>query len=111
MQLMHPASPSDPADLHPAPWPATGRVPLQPHEPVPTTPGRIALLISCAGLLTFGVLSPLGLLASLLALLTRPDRYALVGLLLGAVGVAVWVDIIFFGGVLCLMVLGAFRGP
>lgn len=85
--------------------------PLQPQVEVPTTPGRVALLFACAGIITFGVLSPIGLLVSLLALLKKPDGYGLAGLILSSIAVLVWLDIIFFGGVLVMIVASLFRGP
>ncbi|MEQ8843804.1 MAG: hypothetical protein RIB58_03035 [Phycisphaerales bacterium] len=85
--------------------------PLQEYEAVPTTPGRIAFLFACAGVVTFGVLSPIGLIVSVLALLQKADGWGAAGLLLSAIAVLVWVDIIFFGGVLVMIVLGLFAGP
>ena len=85
--------------------------PLQPHDAVPTTPGRVALLFACAGIVTFGVLSPIALIVCVLALLHKPDGYALAGLALSAIAVLVWIDIIFFGGVLVMLVLSLFAGP
>ncbi|UYV13051.1 MAG: hypothetical protein NCW75_01905 [Phycisphaera sp.] len=84
------------------------RKPLQPHEPVPTTPGRIALLFACAGLMTFGVLSPIALLVSLIAVVRKPDWFGAAALLLSGAAVAVLVDIIFFGGFLLLLIYSVF---
>jgi hypothetical protein len=82
--------------------------PLQPHEAVPTTPGRIALLFACAGLLTFGVLSPIALLVSIVALVKRPDWFGVAALLMSGLAVAVVVDMIYFGGVLMLLIVSVF---
>ncbi len=82
--------------------------PLQPHEPVPTTPGRIALLFACAGLMTFGLLSPIALLVSIIALIKKPDGFGLAALLMSGAAVAVLVDVIFFGGILLLLLLSVF---
>ena len=90
--------------------PAT-RKPLEPQVAVPTTPGRIALLFACAGIITFGVLSPIALIVSLLALIKKPDGYGLAGLVLSTVPVLVWVDIIFFGGLLVMILTSLFAGP
>ena len=94
--------------------PPTARMehkPLQEHEAVPTTPGRIALLFACAGVVTFGLLSPIGLIVSALALLHKPDGYGVAAFLLSFIAVLVWIDIIFFGGVLVMVVLSLFAGP
>lgn len=85
--------------------------PLQEHHAVPTTPGRIALLFACAGIVTFGILSPIALIVSVLALLHKPDGYGAAGFALSLIAVLIWVDIIFFGGVLVMIVLGLFAGP
>jgi len=85
--------------------------PLQPHEPVPTTPGRMALLFACAGVMTFGVLSPVALIVSIVALIKKPDGYALAGLLLSTIAVLVWADILFFGGILVMLVYGLLASP
>lgn len=85
-----------------------GRKPLQPHEPVPTTPGRIALFFACAGLMTFGLLSPIALVVSLIAVVRRPDWFGFVALVLSGLAVAVLVDVIFFGGILLLVIQGIF---
>ena len=85
--------------------------PMQKHEAVPTTPGRIALLFSCAGIITFGLLSPIALLVCILSLIKKPDGYAVAGLVLSSIAVLIWIDIIFFGGVLVMIVLGLFAGP
>lgn len=85
--------------------------PMQKHEAVPTTPGRIALLFACAGIVTFGLLSPIALIVCVASLLHKPDGYAVAGLLLSSIAVLVWIDIIFFGGVLVMIVLGLFAGP
>lgn len=84
------------------------RKPLQPHEPVPTTPGRIALLFACAGLMTFGLLSPIALVVSLIAVVRKPDWFGAVALVLSGAAVAVLIDIIFFGGFLLLLVYSVF---
>ena len=85
--------------------------PMQPHEAVPTTPGRVALLFACAGIMTFGLLSPIGFIVSVLALLKKPDLFGAAGLLLSVFALLVWADIIFFGGVLVMIVLGLFASP
>lgn len=84
------------------------RKPLQPHEPVPTTPGRIALLFACAGLMTFGLLSPIALVVSLIAVVKKPDWFGAVALVLSAAVVAVIVDMIFYGGILMVLFLSVF---
>ncbi|MFI4916975.1 MAG: hypothetical protein ACIAS6_10780 [Phycisphaerales bacterium JB060] len=85
-----------------------GRKPLEQHEPVPTTPGRIALLFACAGLLTFGILSPIALVVSLIAVVKKPDWYGLAALGMSGIAVAVLVDMIFFGGILLLVLQSLF---
>lgn len=82
--------------------------PLQPHEPVPTTPGRIALLFACAGLMTFGLLSPIALLVSIVAVVKKPDWFGVAALLLSGFVVLVLVDVIFFGGLLLLIAVSVF---
>lgn len=84
------------------------RKPLQPHEPVPTTPGRIALLFACAGLMTFGLLSPIALLVSIVAVVKKPDWFGVAALLLSGFVVLVLVDVIFFGGILLLIAVSVF---
>lgn len=84
------------------------RKPLEPQEPVPTTPGRIALLFACAGLMTFGLLSPIALLVSIIAVVRTPDWFGAAALVLSAASVAVLVDLIFFGGFLLLLVYSIF---
>lgn len=84
--------------------------PLQPLAEIPITPGRTAFFFACAGLLTFGLLSPIALVVSLLALLKKPDPFGLVAMLLSAAATIVLADVIFFGGVLMLMALRLVMG-
>jgi hypothetical protein len=82
--------------------------PLKQYDAVPTTPGRIALLFACAGLITFGLLSPVALIVSMIAVIKKPDWFGFFALVLSIVPVAVLVDVIFFGGVLLLVATSIF---
>ncbi|MEQ9095524.1 hypothetical protein AY599_03745 [Leptolyngbya valderiana BDU 20041] len=84
------------------------REPLKQYDAVPTTPGRIALLFACAGLMTFGLLSPVALLVSIIALAKKPDWFGFFAFVLSGLAVAVLVDVIFFGGVLLLLLMSVF---
>lgn len=66
------------------------------------------MLFACAGLMTFGVLSPIALLVSLIAVVRKPDWFGAAALLLSGAAVAVLVDIIFFGGFLLLLIYSVF---
>lgn len=87
---------------------AATREPLKQYDAVPTTPGRIALLFACAGLITFGILSPIALIVSFIAVVKKPDWFGFFALALSIVPVAVLIDMIFFGGVLLLIASSIF---
>lgn len=75
---------------------------------MPTTPGRIALLFACAGMLTFGLLSPIALVVSLIAVVKKPDLFGFFALVLSGFAVVVILDLIFFGGILLLVLQSLF---
>lgn len=89
---------------------AKHRKPLQELPTIPATPGRSAFFFACIGLLTFGLLSPIALLVSLLAVLNRPDGFGAAALFLSLVSTLILVDVIFLGGVIILMLTGLFMG-
>jgi hypothetical protein len=70
-----------------------------PPNPAPSNGLGIAgFIVSLLGIFTAGVLSPIGLLLSLIALLRRPRGFAFAGFIVGLVGTAIlalW--LLFFG--------------
>lgn len=84
--------------------------PLQELQVIPNTPGRTAFFFACAGLLTFGLISPIALVMSVLALIKRPDGFGVVALLMSGSAVVILADIFFLGGVLILFALGLLMG-
>jgi len=94
---MQPARPAQPSQPAPAP--------LREHQPVPTTPGRIALLAACAGLLTCGLLSPIALLMSVIALVWRADRFGLAAVALSGLSTLALADVTLGRGYVVLTVL------
>jgi hypothetical protein len=59
--------------------------------------------------MTFGVLSPIALLVSIIAVVRKPDWFGAAALVLSTAAVAVLVDVIFFGGFLLLVVYSLFN--
>ncbi len=58
--------------------------------------GTVGLLMSTVGtLLTFGVLSPIGLVVSLFALRQSPRKHAILGVIVGVVGIAMLAVLLF----------------
>ncbi|MEO1007890.1 MAG: hypothetical protein AAFX79_04945 [Planctomycetota bacterium] len=72
-----------------------GSAPLQPHEPVPGTPGRMAALLAFAGFVTCGLASPFAFVASIIALIKRPDWFGFAGLVVSGAQLVVLIDAIF----------------
>jgi len=83
-------------------------IPLPPTKPRSNGLGIAAFIISLLGIPTLGLLSPVALLLSLIALLRRPRGFAFAGFVLGLLGTAFIAAIItIFGwGILKIVQFG-----
>lgn len=81
----------------------------QPYQPYPYTPptpqpsnglGIAGFVVSLVGIVTGGILSPIGLLLSLIALFRPPRGFAIAGLIIGLIGSLVLLVWLFFFGMM-----------
>jgi hypothetical protein len=87
--------------------------PLQPQQPtvyVQAQPsnglGIAGFITSLVGLITCGLLCPIGLLLSLIAIFKRPRGFAIAGLIIGLVGTAIPIVIFLIWGIGILAAIG-----
>jgi hypothetical protein len=96
---------TDPAaQPQPTPNPSTPRVTVT--NPPPNNLGLAGFIISILGLISCGVLAPIGLIVSLIGLTKRPRGFAIAGTIIGIIG-SVFLALVGVGIVLGLLGLGA----
>src|SRR5688572_12689736 len=79
--------------IPPYPHQAGAQYAMQP-DPAPSNGmGMAGFIVSLIGLLTCGLLAPIGLLLSLLGLLKRPRGFALAGLIISVIGTVLLVAV------------------
>jgi hypothetical protein len=59
---------------------------FSPEYPEQNTAGLVGFIVSLAGLFTFGVLSPVGMIISLVGLSKNPRGFAIAGVIIGLIG-------------------------